>query len=117
MFNLLTEGIEDLYTTVLEQDVRKTPALWDDFAMRDEEGKILPDLVVVELYLGLLIPFPVIMTTSIITCFSKQIQTDPWNIPQEAPKYKYDSGSPSHNQLIEGLGYVPGVCSSFLGLL
>ncbi len=39
MFNLFAEGIEDLYTTVLKPNVRKTPALWDEFAMRDEDNR------------------------------------------------------------------------------
>ena len=30
------------------------------------------------------------------------------------PKYKYDSGFPNHKPVVEGLGYVPGVCWSFL---
>ena len=31
---LFAEGTEDLYTTVLEPYIRKTPALGDAFAMR-----------------------------------------------------------------------------------
>ena len=39
MFQLFAEGIEDLYTGMIENFVRATPALWDEFAMRLESGE------------------------------------------------------------------------------
>ena len=41
MFELFAEGIENLSTTVLEQYARKIPALWEEFAVRDDDGKIV----------------------------------------------------------------------------
>ena len=40
MFQLFAEGIQDLYTGMVENFVRATPALWDEFAMR-RESRIL----------------------------------------------------------------------------
>lgn len=34
MFNLFADAVEDLYTGMVDKFVRKTPALWEDFAMR-----------------------------------------------------------------------------------
>ena len=39
MFQLFAEGIEDLYTGMIENFVRATPALRDEFAMRLESGE------------------------------------------------------------------------------
>ena len=39
MFQLFAEGIEDLYTGMIENFVRATPALWDEFAMRLDSGE------------------------------------------------------------------------------
>ena len=38
-FQLFSEGIEDLYTGLIDKFVRKTPALWDEFAMRLPSGE------------------------------------------------------------------------------
>ena len=38
MFNLFAEAVEDLYTGMVDKFVRKTPALWEDFAMRASTG-------------------------------------------------------------------------------
>ena len=39
MFQLFAEGIEDLYTGMIDKFVRDTAALWDEFAMRIESGE------------------------------------------------------------------------------
>ena len=39
MFQLFAEGIEDLYTGLIDKFVRKTPALWDEFVMRLPSGE------------------------------------------------------------------------------
>ena len=39
MFGLFAEAIEDLYTGIVEDYVRRTPALWDEFAMRLPSGE------------------------------------------------------------------------------
>ena len=47
MFQRFSEGIEDLYTGMIEKFVRATPALWDELAMRLESGEyylVEPDL-------------------------------------------------------------------------
>ena len=38
MFDLFAEAIEDLYTGIVEKYVRKTPALWEEFAQRTASG-------------------------------------------------------------------------------
>ena len=38
MFGLFAEAVEDLYTGIVERYVRKTPALWEEFAMKLENG-------------------------------------------------------------------------------
>ena len=38
MCQLFCEGVENLYTGMIEGFVRKTPALWKEFAMRDSPG-------------------------------------------------------------------------------
>ena len=39
MFELFAEAIEDLYTGMIERYVRKTPALWEEFVMKLEDGR------------------------------------------------------------------------------
>ena len=39
MFQLFAEGIEDLYTGQIEKIVRRTPALWDEVAVRLSSGE------------------------------------------------------------------------------
>ena len=39
MFDLFAEAIEDLYTKIIDAYVRKTPALWEEFVMKKEDGK------------------------------------------------------------------------------
>ena len=38
MFQLFAEGIEGLYTGMIEEFARNTPALWEEFAMRTSTG-------------------------------------------------------------------------------
>ena len=38
MFDLFAEAIEDLYTGIIDAYVRKTPALWEEFVMKLEDG-------------------------------------------------------------------------------
>ena len=38
MFQLFAEGVEDLYTGLIDAFVRRTPALWDEFAMKLPDG-------------------------------------------------------------------------------
>ena len=38
MFGLFAEAVEDLYTGSVERYVRKTPALWEEFVMKLENG-------------------------------------------------------------------------------
>ena len=38
MFDLFAEAIEDLYTGIIDAYVRKTPALWEEFVMKKEDG-------------------------------------------------------------------------------
>eukprot|EP00434_Breviolum_minutum_P040301 symbB.v1.2.035808.t1/scaffold4905.1/size33141/5 len=38
MFGLFAEVVEDLYTGIVERYVRKTPALWEEFVMKLENG-------------------------------------------------------------------------------
>ena len=38
MFQLFAEGIEGLYTGMIEEFVRNTPALWEEFAMKTSTG-------------------------------------------------------------------------------
>ena len=38
MFGLFAEAVEDLYTDIVERYVRKTPALWEEFVMKLENG-------------------------------------------------------------------------------
>ena len=38
MFGLFAEAVEDLYTGIVEKYVRKTPALWEEFVMKLENG-------------------------------------------------------------------------------
>ena len=38
MFGLFAEAVEDLYTGIVERYVRKTPALWEEFVMKLENG-------------------------------------------------------------------------------
>ena len=40
MFGLFAEAVEDLYTGIVERYVRKTPALWEEFVMRLENGEM-----------------------------------------------------------------------------
>ena len=37
-FQLFAEGVEDLYTGLIDSFVRKTPALWEEFAMKLPDG-------------------------------------------------------------------------------
>ena len=39
MFQLFSEGIEDLYTGLVDKFVRKTPALWEEFVMKLPSGE------------------------------------------------------------------------------
>ena len=39
MFQLFSDGIEDLYTGMIESLVRNTPDLWEDFAVRTPSGE------------------------------------------------------------------------------
>ena len=39
MFQLFSEGIEDLYTGLIDKFVRKAPALWDEFVMKLPSGE------------------------------------------------------------------------------
>ena len=39
MFQLFSEGSEDLYTGMIESLVRNTPDLWEDFAVRTPSGE------------------------------------------------------------------------------
>ena len=39
MFKLFAEGVEDMYTGMIENFVRNTPALWEEFVMRTESGE------------------------------------------------------------------------------
>ena len=39
MFDLFAEAVEDLYTGIIDAYVRKTPALWEEFVMKLEDGK------------------------------------------------------------------------------
>ena len=39
MFDLFAEAVEDLYTKIIDAYVRKTPALWEEFVMKKEDGK------------------------------------------------------------------------------
>ena len=39
MFDLFCEGIEDLYTGLIDKFVRKTPALWEEFVMKLPTGE------------------------------------------------------------------------------
>ena len=39
MFQLFSEGIEDLYTGLIDKFVRKTPALWEEFVMKLPSGE------------------------------------------------------------------------------
>ena len=39
MFQLFSEGVEDLYAGMMENVVRSTPELWEDFAVRKESGE------------------------------------------------------------------------------
>ena len=39
MFDLFAEAVEDLYTGIIDQYVRKTPALWEEFVMKLEDGR------------------------------------------------------------------------------
>ena len=39
MFQLFSEGVEDLYAGMIEKVVRSTPELWEDFAVRNESGE------------------------------------------------------------------------------
>ena len=38
MFDLFAEAVEDLYTGIIDAYVRKTPALWEEFVMKLEDG-------------------------------------------------------------------------------
>ena len=38
MFDLFAEAVEDLYTNIIDAYVRKTPALWEEFVMKKEDG-------------------------------------------------------------------------------
>ena len=38
MFDLFAEAVEDLYTNIKDAYVRKTPALWEEFVMKKEDG-------------------------------------------------------------------------------
>ena len=38
MFDLFAEAIEDLYTGIIDAYVRKTPALWEEFVVKKEDG-------------------------------------------------------------------------------
>ena len=38
MFDLFAEAVEDLYTGIVDKYVRKTPAPWEEFAMKLENG-------------------------------------------------------------------------------
>ena len=38
MFDLFAEAVEDLYTGIVDKYVRKTPALWEEFVMKLEDG-------------------------------------------------------------------------------
>ena len=38
MFDLFAEAVEDLYTGIVGKYVRKTPALWEEFVMKLENG-------------------------------------------------------------------------------
>ena len=38
MFDLYAEAVEDLYTGIIDAYVRKTPALWEEFVMKLEDG-------------------------------------------------------------------------------
>ena len=38
MFDLFAEAVEDLYTGIIDAYVRKTPALWEEFVMKKEDG-------------------------------------------------------------------------------
>ena len=38
MLGLFAEAVEDLFTGIVERYVRKTPALWEDFVMKLENG-------------------------------------------------------------------------------
>ena len=40
MFGLFAEAIEDLYTGIVERYVRKTPALWEEFVMKNQDGSM-----------------------------------------------------------------------------
>ena len=42
MFNLFAEAVEDLYTGMVDKFVRKTPALWEEFAICNFNRCILP---------------------------------------------------------------------------
>ena len=39
MFDLFAEAVEDLYTGIVDNYVRKTPALWEEFVMKLEDRK------------------------------------------------------------------------------
>ena len=39
MFDLFTEAVEALYTGMVDNYVRKTPALWEEFVMKLEDGR------------------------------------------------------------------------------
>ena len=39
IFQLFSEGIEDLYTGLIDKFVRKTPALWEEFVMKLPSGE------------------------------------------------------------------------------
>ena len=38
MFDLFAEAVEDLHTKIIDAYVRKTPALWEEFVMKKEDG-------------------------------------------------------------------------------
>ena len=38
MFDLFAEAVEDLYTKIIDAYARKTPALWEEFVMKKEDG-------------------------------------------------------------------------------
>ena len=40
MFDLFCEAVEDLYTGMIDEFVRKTPALWEEFVMRLPSGEM-----------------------------------------------------------------------------
>ena len=39
LFQLFSEGVEDLYAGMIENVVRSTPELWEDFAVRNESAE------------------------------------------------------------------------------